>query len=195
MTTTPTFFATPDDFRNWLEENHAAQQELWVGYYKKATGKPSITWSESVDQALCFGWIDGLRKSVDDESYMIRFTPRRPTSQWSKVNLQKVDQLIKQGLMRPAGIKVYEERRKDKEGSYSYEQRQAAQLTTDQEAQFRANAAAWEFFQSQPPTYRNTAIHWVISAKQEKTRQRRLGTLIDDSAQGLRIAQLRRKVT
>ena len=191
----PTFFATPEDFRAWLEKNHAEQQELWVGYYKKASGKPSITWSESVDQALCFGWIDGLRKSVDDESYKIRFTPRRPTSQWSKVNLQKVDALMAQGLMRPAGIKIYEQRRKDESGSYSYEQRQAAKLNADQEALFRANATAWKFFQSQPPTYRNTAIHWVISAKQEKTRQRRLGILIDDSAQELRIAQLRRKAT
>ncbi|MEZ4656283.1 MAG: YdeI/OmpD-associated family protein [Caldilineaceae bacterium] len=188
----PTFFATPDDFRAWLLGNHDQAQELWVGYYKKATGKPTITWAESVAQALCFGWIDGLRRSVDDESYMIRFTPRRPTSRWSQVNLDTVAELTAQGLMHPAGLSVFAQRRQDEDGSYSYADRQAATLEPAQEAHFRAHAAAWEFFQAQPPSYRGPAIWWVISAKQESTRQRRLNTLIEDSANGRRIAQLRR---
>ena len=143
--TQPTFFATPIDFRAWLAENHDRVQELWVGYYKKASSKPSITWPESVDQALCFGWIDGLRRSVDDESYMIRFTPRRPTSKWSQINLDRVAELTSQGLMHPAGMAAFARRRNDEEGAYSYEQRQAATLEPAQEARFRANAAAWAF--------------------------------------------------
>ncbi|MEZ4710525.1 MAG: YdeI/OmpD-associated family protein [Caldilineaceae bacterium] len=189
----PTFFATADDFRAWLLENHDQAQELWVGYYKKATGKPSITWAESVAQALCFGWIDGVRRRVDDESYTNRFTPRRPTSRWSQKNLDTVAELIEQDLMHPAGLAVFAQRRQDADGAYSYEERQNATLEPDQEAHFRAHAAAWEFFQAQPPSYRGPAIWWVITAKQAVTRQRRLDTLIEDSANGRRIAQLRRR--
>ena len=193
MTIEPTFFATPADFRAWLEGHHDQSQELWVGYYKKATGKSSITWPESVDEALCFGWIDGLRKRVDEESYMIRFTPRRETSKWSAVNIERVEALIAQERMHPAGLKAYENRTPGKSGTYAYEQRENAQLDAAQEQQFRANPQAWEFFQAQAPWYRKTAIWWVISAKREATRQKRLATLIEDSAHGRIIGPLRRE--
>jgi uncharacterized protein YdeI (YjbR/CyaY-like superfamily) len=192
MTVKPTFFATPAGFRAWLEKHHDQSQALWVGYYKKATGKPSITWPESVDEALCFGWIDGLRKRVDEESYMIRFTPRKATSTWSAVNIERVAELIAQERMHPAGLKAFEKRTAGKSGAYAYEQREAAQLDVAQEQQFRANPQAWEFFQAQPPWYRKTATWWVISAKKEATRQKRLATLIEDSAQGRTIGPLTR---
>jgi len=188
----PTFFPTPDDFRAWLEENHGSETELWVGYYKVATGRPSITWPESVDEALCFGWIDGLRKKLDDESYVIRFTPRKPTSNWSAKNITRIEELIAEGRVRPAGLAIYEARDPDKSRVYSFERRKAAKLDAEQEARFRADEAAWELFQSMPPGYRRTAIHWVISAKREATRDRRLETLIEDSAVGRKIKPLRR---
>jgi len=188
----PTFFPAPEDFRAWLEDNHASEAELWVGFYKVATGRPSITWPESVDEALCFGWIDGLRKKLDDESYVIRFTPRKPTSNWSAKNLSRIEELISEGRVRPAGLAIYQARDPDRSKVYSFERRKEAKLDADQEARFRADEAAWEFFQSQPPGYRRTAIHWVISAKREATRTRRLGILIEDSAAGRRIAPLRR---
>jgi len=187
-----TFFPTPEDFRAWLEEHHESESELWVGFYKVGTGRPSITWPESVDEALCFGWIDGLRKKLDDESYVIRFTPRKPTSNWSAKNLSRIEELIAEGRVRPAGLAIYEARDPEKSRVYSFERRKEAKLDTDKEARFRANGAAWEFFQSQPPGYRRTSIHWVISAKREETRARRLNTLIEDSAAGRRIAPLRR---
>ena len=193
MTVEPTFFPTPADFRAWLEEHHDQGQELWVGYYKKATGKPSITWPESVDEALCFGWIDGLRKRIDEESYMIRFTPRKANSTWSKVNIQRVAELSAEGRMRPSGLKVFEERKEAKSGIYAYEQREAAQLEAAQEAQFQANETAWAFFQAQTPSYRKAAIWWIVSAKKEETRQKRLATLIEDSAQGRTIRPLTRR--
>lgn len=189
----PTFFATPAEFRAWLAEHHDRAQELWVGYYKKSSGKTGISWAESVEQALCFGWIDGVRRKVDDESYMNRFTPRRPGSNWSQVNLDKVAELTQRGLMQPAGLAAFARRRIDTDGAYSYEERHRATLAPAQEAQFRAQPAAWAFFQAQPPSYRAPAIWWVVSAKQAKTRQRRLDTLIEDSANGRRIAQLRRR--
>lgn len=188
----PTFFPTPEDFRAWLEEHHDSAEVLWVGYYKKATGKPSITWPESVDEALCFGWIDGLRKSVDEVSYKIRFTPRKPDSNWSAVNIARVKELVLEGRMRPAGLAAYERRLETKSRVYSYEQRKKAKLDPEAEKRFRANTEAWEFFRSQPPGYRKTAIHWVTSAKRKDTRKRRLDTLIKDSANGVRIAPLRR---
>lgn len=188
----PTFFPTPEDFRAWLEEHHESESELWVGFYKVGTGRPSITWPESVDEALCFGWIDGLRKRLDDESYVIRFTPRRPTSNWSAKNLARIEELIAEGRVRPAGLAIYEARDPEKSRIYSFERRKEAKLDADQEARLRANEAAWEFFRSQPPGYQRTSIHWVISAKREETRTRRLNTLIEDSAAGLRIAPLRR---
>ena len=188
----PMFFATPEAFRQWLKKNHALATELWVGFHKKATGKPSITWPESVDQALCFGWIDGLRKSVDSESYVIRFTPRRPTSIWSAVNSKRAQELTRLGMMQPAGKKAFEGRDAKKSHLYSFERKRVT-LGTAFGRQFRANQHAWEFFQSQPPWYRKTATWWVVSARQEVTRQRRLATLISDSEACRRIALMRRE--
>jgi len=180
----PKFFATPAKFRAWLEKNHADKEELLVGFYKKDSGKPSITWPESVDEALCFGWIDGVRKSLGDESYTIRFTPRRPRSIWSAVNVKKVKELIALGKMEPAGLRAFEARGDDRTAIYSYEQRKASKLTPDQEKQFRANKAAWSYFEAQRPSYRRTAIHWVTSAKKVETRQKRLELLVQCSAKG-----------
>jgi uncharacterized protein YdeI (YjbR/CyaY-like superfamily) len=188
----PRFFAKPADFRRWLERNHDKSAELWVGFYKKGSGKPSITWPEAVDQALCFGWIDGLRKSVDDDSYMIRFTPRTARSTWSAVNIKRAKELIGEGLMQPAGLKAFEARADDRSAIYSYEQRKTAELDSAQTKQFQKNRKAWEFFQAQPPGYRRSAAHWVVSAKQEETRARRLSQLIEDSERGKAIGPLRR---
>jgi uncharacterized protein YdeI (YjbR/CyaY-like superfamily) len=190
------FFSTPADFRAWLEKNHATDLELSVGFYKKGSGKPSITWPESVDAALCYGWIDGVRNAIDETSYRIRFTPRKPTSTWSAINVKRVAELTKLGLMRPAGVKAFEARKGDKTGIYAYEQRKHASLPPAYGKQFRANQKAWQFFQTQPPWYRRTATYRVISAKQEPTRQKRLAQLIKDSEAGLPIKELRRpKVT
>ena len=186
------FFPTPADFRAWLEKHHATERELSVGFYKKDSGKPSMTWPESVDAALCYGWIDGVRNSIDTVSYRIRFTPRKPTSTWSAINVKRVAELDKLGLMRPAGTKAFEARKGDKTGIYAYEQRQNAKLRSAHEKKFRANKKAWAFFQSQPVWYRRTAAYRVISAKQEETRQRRLAQLIADSGRGLSIKELRR---
>jgi uncharacterized protein YdeI (YjbR/CyaY-like superfamily) len=182
----PRFFATPADFRRWLEEHHATARELLVGFYKKDSGKPSITWPESVDEALCVGWIDGVRKRIDDESYTIRFTPRKASSTWSAVNIKRITELIAEGRVLPAGLAAFEKRSEEKSGIYSYEQREAAELDPEAEKQFRANEAAWEFFQAQPAWYRKTAIWRVVSAKKEETRQKRLALLIEASAGGRR---------
>jgi uncharacterized protein YdeI (YjbR/CyaY-like superfamily) len=187
----PTFFATPAALRRWFNKHHASARELWVGYYRKGTGRPSITWPQSVDQALCFGWIDGIRKSVDDDSYKIRFTPRKPKSNWSAVNLKRAQELIEQGLMQPAGLTVFQARDVQKSNQYSFE-RDAVEFDAAQLALFRANRRAWAFFQAQPPGYRKTCTWWVLSAKQEATRGKRLAVLIADSAAGQRIAPLRR---
>jgi uncharacterized protein YdeI (YjbR/CyaY-like superfamily) len=187
----PTFFPTPADFRGWLAEHHDSEGELWVGFYKKTTGKPSITWPESVDEALCFGWIDGLRRSIDGEAYMIRFTPRRTGSTWSRVNLERVGLLIEEGRMTPSGMAAYEARDPEKTGRYSFEQ-DDIRLSREQEREFRRHAEAWRFWKAQPPGYRKQATGWVVSAKREETRARRLATLIEDSANGLRIKELRR---
>jgi uncharacterized protein YdeI (YjbR/CyaY-like superfamily) len=186
----PLFFATSDEFRAWLEQHHASEREVFVGFHKKGSGKPSMTWVEAVREALCFGWIDGVRRSLDDERYVNRFTPRRPGSNWSAINVRHVEELIAEGRMTPAGLAAFEARSAKRTGVYSYEQRHEAKLDAAQERRFRSNPAAWEFFQSQPPGYRQTAIYWVMSAKREETRERRLATLIDDSAHGRRIAQL-----
>ena len=188
----PMFFPTPDAFRSWLEKNHGTAQQLWVGFRKKKSGKPSITWQESVDAALCFGWIDGVRKSLDGESYVIRFTPRKPDSTWSAVNIKRVAELKKLGLMQPPGLKAFEKRTDDNSAIYSYEQRKTAVLGNAYEKQFRAEKKAWDFFQLQPPWYRRVAAFWVISAKKEETRLKRLATLIEDSSRGERIGPLRR---
>ncbi len=187
----PTFFETPSRFRSWLEKHHATSSELLVGFYKKGSGRPSITWPESVDQALCFGWIDGIRRTIDAESYTIRFTPRKPRSIWSAVNIKRAKELAEWGLMRPAGMKAFEARADDRSAIYAYEQRRAPTLDADSKLRFRAHPEAWEFFLSKPPSYRKAAIHWVISAKKEETRNRRLATLIDDSAHGRIIRPLR----
>lgn len=187
-----TFFPTPSDFRAWLEEHHAAAPELWVGFYKKSSGQPSITWPESVDEALCFGWIDGLRKSVDAISYKIRFSPRNPDSAWSEVNIRRVEELTRQGRMRPAGLKIFEARREAKSGIYAYEQRKTAALDETYEQQFRANSQAWDFFQAQTAWYKKTAVWWIVSAKKEETRLKRLAMLISDSEQGRTVPPLTR---
>jgi uncharacterized protein YdeI (YjbR/CyaY-like superfamily) len=189
----PIFFPAPEDFRAWLEQNHETADEVLVGFYKKKAGKPSMTWSDSVDQALCFGWIDGKGRSLGDEAHTIRFTPRRPKSNWSAINIAKVAQLTEQGLMRPAGQAAFEKREEARSGVYSYEQRHLAALTEEQEAEFRANPAAWEWFQAAAPSYRKTAIFWVTSAKREETKAKRLRQLIDDSAAGLAVPPFRRR--
>jgi uncharacterized protein YdeI (YjbR/CyaY-like superfamily) len=185
-----TFFATPEEFRAWLDAHHDSAAELWVGFRKVGTGRPSITWPQAVDQALCYGWIDGLRKGIDAGSYRIRFTPRRPTSIWSAVNVARVEALRAAGLMTPAGLAAYERRRADRTGVYSFERSEPAAFTAEQEAAFRADTKAWEYFCAQPAGYRKTATHWVVSAKRADTRERRLATLIADSAAGRRLANL-----
>lgn len=182
----PAFFPTPAAFRTWLETNHASATELLVGFYKRDSGKPSITWPESVDQALCFGWIDGVRRRIDDVSYSIRFTPRKPTSNWSAINIARVAELTKLGLMRPAGQRAFEQRREDKSAIYAYENA-VRSLDPSDEKMFRANRKAWQFFNAQAPWYRRVCIYWVTSAKKEETRARRLATLINDSANGEKI--------
>ena len=190
---TPPFFATPAEFRDWLEANHERASELWVGFYKRASGRPSITWPESVDEALCVGWIDGLRKSIDETSYMIRFTPRQAKSTWSAVNIGRVAELKKQKRMRAAGLKAFAQRSEAKSKIYAYEQRQNAALDPEAEQQFRAQPKAWKFFQAQPRWYRRTATWWVLSARKPETRQKRLATLIADSEAGRTIHQLTRE--
>jgi uncharacterized protein YdeI (YjbR/CyaY-like superfamily) len=183
-----TFFPTPADFRRWFEEYHASEKELLVGYYKKSSGKPSITWPESVDEALCFGWIDGIRKSIDDVSYCIRFTPRKARSIWSAVNIKRAQALAEEGRMQPAGLAAFELRQENRSGIYSYEQRRET-LDEPYEKILRQNKAAWKCFQEQPASYRRAACWWVVSAKTEETRLRRLGKLIEHSAKGDRIPQ------
>jgi uncharacterized protein YdeI (YjbR/CyaY-like superfamily) len=185
----PTFFPTPSAFREWLEQHHAEADALLVGYYKKGSGKPSMTWPESVDEALCYGWIDGVRKSIDELSYTIRFTPRRPGSVWSSVNIQRAQVLIEQGKMRPAGVKAYEARKENKSGVYSYEQR-SVDLEEPYQGLLKKNKAAWGFFQTQPASYRKAVSWWIISAKKEETRRKRLEQLQAYSAQGQRLPQL-----
>jgi uncharacterized protein YdeI (YjbR/CyaY-like superfamily) len=180
------YFESSNDFRRWLEKNHATTQELWVGYYKKHSKQPSITWPESVDEALCFGWIDGIRKSVDDLRYAIRFTPRRPGSIWSAVNIKRAQELSNQGLMKPAGMTAFNARRENRSGVYSYEQR-SANLDEPYKKMLRQNKAAWDFFYAQPPSYRKAVGWWVVSAKQEGTRLKRLQKLIEESPNGERL--------
>jgi len=188
----PTFFATPDEFRAWLEKHHESETELLVGFHKKGSGRPSITWPQSVDQALCFGWIDGVRRRIDDASYSIRFTPRTARSTWSAVNVKRVAELTEQGLMRPAGVAAFERRSDDRTAIYSHERREAAAFDTEQERALKADEAAWAWFQDQPPSYRRTATHWVVSAKKPETRERRLRRLIEDSAAGRTVPPLTR---
>ena len=185
----PTFFTTPAAFRRWLERNHDKADELLVGFWKKDSGKPSITWPESVDEALSFGWIDGVRRRIDDESYSIRFTPRRRGSIWSAVNIKRATELSKLGRMAPAGLRAFEARDEKKSAIYSYENR-PRDLAPEYEKRFRANEKAWDFWSAQPPGYRRLATYWVMEAKKEETRERRLTLLIDDSAHGRRLGAL-----
>lgn len=189
LQTKPTFFATPLLFRKWLEKNYDKQTELIVGFYKVNSGKPSMNWSQSVDQALCFGWIDGIRKSIDNDSYLIRFTPRKPTSIWSAVNIKKVEELLEQGLMMPAGIASYNLRKDHKSKIYSYEIGEV-KLSAEFEKTFKANKKAWTFFHSLPLSYRKPAINWVMSAKQPSTKIKRLHQLILDSESSRKIKSL-----
>jgi uncharacterized protein YdeI (YjbR/CyaY-like superfamily) len=184
------FFQSPGEWRAWLEEHHADAPEVWVGYHRKSTGRPSLTWPQSVDEALCFGWIDGIRKRVDDTRYTIRFTPRRPNSVWSKVNVARVAELTAAGLMRPAGAAAFAARREDRSGIYSFEQERPSALPPEYEERLRADPPAWRFFSEDAPSYRRAAIHWVTSAKREETRLRRLDQLIACSAEGRRVPPL-----
>ena len=186
-----TFFRRASDFRRWLEKHHGTSEELWVGYFKTSSQKQSITWPESVDEALCFGWIDGIRKSIDDISYTIRFTPRKSRSIWSAVNIRRAQALAAQGLMQPAGLRAFEARQENRSGIYSYEQRPDS-LDEPYAQLLRDNQPAWEFFEAQPRSYRRAVIWWVVSAKKEATRLKRLERLIEDSANGRRLSFLTR---
>lgn len=177
---TPTFFATQKEFRKWLEKNHKKETEILVGFYKVDSNIPSMTWSQSVDQALCFGWIDGVRKSIDKNSYQIRFTQRKKTSIWSAVNIQKIEDLTKQGLMQPAGLASFENRTENKSKIYAFENEEV-KFSPELEKQFKANKIAWDYFQSLAPSYKKPSSNWVMNAKQETTRQKRLNELIADS--------------
>ena len=185
----PQFFATPADFREWLDANHDEASELIVGFYKKKTGRPSITWPESVDEALFYGWIDGVRRSLGDESYTIRFTPRKASSIWSNVNIAKVKALLKAERMMPAGLAAWERRDPAKSGIYSFERQEAATFYPEAERRFKRNRTAWKYFQAQPPGYRRLATHHVVSAKRPDTRDRRREQLIQCSARGERLPQ------
>jgi uncharacterized protein YdeI (YjbR/CyaY-like superfamily) len=180
---TPTFFTKQADFREWLIKNHQKETALVVGFYKVGSGKESMSWSQSVDEALCFGWIDGIRTSIDNESYQIRFTPRKSTSIWSAVNIQKVALLTEQGLMQPAGLASFEKRKESRSKIYSHEI-EKAEFSIALKKQFEANKQAWTYFQSLAPSYQKTSVNWVMSAKQETTKLKRLSQLIADSEQG-----------
>ena len=185
---TAIYFATAAEFRAWLEAHHDKDNEVLVGFYKRAARPEAMTWPESVDEALCFGWIDGVRKRVDDERYTIRFTPRKAKSIWSAVNLRRAEELKKRGRMNEAGLRAFESRDASLSNRYSFEQK-SVELGAEREAIFRRNRKAWAFFAAQPPSYRRVATWWVISAKQEPTRARRLAKLIEHSAAGERIPQ------
>lgn len=189
---TPLYFASPAEWRKWLSRYHKTETELWVGFYKRDTGRPSLTWPESVDEALCYGWIDGIRKRVDDGRYVIRFTPRKPGSTWSLVNIRRVGELTKARRMRSEGLKAFRRRSEDKSGTYTYEQRRAAELRPGDVALIQQHPTAWKYFSSRPPGYRRLASFWVISAKKEETRRRRLEALIAACGAGQPIGPMRR---
>lgn len=182
----PKFFKNQSEFRKWLEENHDKETELIVGFYKVDSGKHNMTWSQSVDEAICFGWIDGIRRSIDSESYCIRFTPRRPSGIWSAVNIKKVEELTKKGLMHPAGIAAFRKLNPEKSKIYSFESGEKT-LPPEVEKKFRSEETAWKFFEKQPPSYRKRIIHWLLSGKQESTRLTRLEKLIMESKKGNRL--------
>ncbi|MBV4358383.1 YdeI/OmpD-associated family protein [Pinibacter aurantiacus] len=179
----PVFFEKKSDFRKWLQKNHKKETELLVGFYKVGSGKPSITWPESVDEALCFGWIDAVRRSIDDESYQIRFTQRKPDSIWSAINIKKVEELTKQGLMQPAGMESFAKRTEKKSRIYVHENEEI-ELASEYKKLFTANKKAWKYFQSLAPSYRKLSASWVMTAKQNDTQLKRLQQLITDSEAG-----------
>ena len=185
-----THFDCPEAFRIWLKRYHSEREELWVGFWKKSTRRPSITWPESVDEALCFGWIDGIRKRVDDEAYTIRFTPRRSRSTWSLRNIHRYEALMAEGRIEPSGVEAYRKRTEEDSGRYSFEQEAPATLSDDYLARLKSDAAAWADWQSRPPGYRRQVSQWVMSAKRESTRERRLESLIEDSAAGRKVKPL-----
>jgi uncharacterized protein YdeI (YjbR/CyaY-like superfamily) len=184
------FFETPTELRAWLEEHHETASELWVGLYKKVSGRRSLTWSDLVDEALCFGWIDGKVQTIDEHRYRQRLTPRRPSSNWSELNVTKVAELRAQGRMTPAGEAAFAARREQAPGALTYERRHEAAFDTEQETTFRADAQAWEWFEAQSAAYRSMATFWVVSAKRPETQARRLATLIECSAEGRRVPAL-----
>ena len=188
----PLFFKNPASLRSWFEKNHENAKELWIGYYKKSSGKESMTWMESVEVAICFGWIDGIRVSVDEDSYANRFTPRKHKSSWSLRNIKTANKLVAEGKMHPAGMKAFQRRSEQNSEVYSFEQQKIA-LSDEFEQLFMKNIRAWTFYTSQPPSYRRTSAYWIMSAKQEKTRLKRLNDLIIDSENGRKIKPLRRK--
>lgn len=180
----PIFFETPAELRDWLDAYHQTADEVVVGAWKKSTGKPSLTWPEIVEEALCVGWIDSIRRSVPGDGWSIRLTPRRKGSIWSAVNVAKIEELRAAGRLRPAGEAAFAARRDDRTAVYSFERAQDPELTDEEDATFRANEAAWAWFAAKPPSFRKQALHWVVSAKKPETRERRLATLIEDSAAG-----------
>jgi len=187
MATPATFFETAADFRAWLERHHATASELLVGFRKVGTGQASMSWPESVDEALCFGWIDGVRKRIDEQAYQIRFTPRQPGSIWSLVNVGKVEKLLAQDRMRPAGVAAFESRSDRRTGVYAFEREQPAALTQAEDREFRSHRVAWRYFDAAPPSYKKVMLHWVVSAKRDATRQRRLAQLIQACAEQRRV--------
>ena len=192
MSNKPIFFKSQSDFRKWLEKNHDKEKELLLGYYKISSGKPSLTWSQSVDEAICFGWIDGIRRSIDSESYMIRFTPRKTTGNWSAVNLKKVEELTKLGLMTPSGIQIFKKRKLANTKQYSYEN-SGYSLNEKFLRRLKANKKAWAFFSTQAPSYQKVTTKWILTAKREETQLSRLQTLITDSEAGRRIKSMNYK--
>lgn len=187
--TPPTFFRAQQDFRKWFEKNHEREKELLVGFYKITSGRKSITWRESVNEAICFGWIDGVRKSIDDESYCIRFTPRKPTSIWSAINIKKVEELAKKGLMHPSGLTAFSKRQEKKSAIYSYEKKPET-LSPEFLQKLKANKKAWVFFQTMAPSYQRSCFHWIMTARQETTKMKRLLELINDSEMKRKIKRL-----
>ena len=185
----PIFFKKPSHLRKWFEKNAETATQLLVGFYKIGSGKPSINWSQSVDEALCFGWIDSVRNTIDDESYCIRFTPRKTKSIWSAVNIKKVEELKKLGLIKPKGLELFNNKDENKLNTYSFE-RSVVELSREFEKKFKTNKKAWKFFQQMVPSYKKPAINWVMSAKQEATKLSRLATLIKDSEEEKKIKPL-----
>ncbi|WP_246606026.1 YdeI/OmpD-associated family protein [Paractinoplanes toevensis] len=183
------FFDTADDLRAWFEQHHESALELFVGYWKKGSGRAGVSHPEAIEQALCFGWIDSIARRIDEASYRVRFTPRRKGSVWSEVNVAKIAELTERGLMRPAGTRAFDSRKIDAAPAYSYEQG-GAELDLEQIARFKTQKAAWEWFEGQSAYYRRAASHWVISAKRPETRERRLSQLIADSGAGRRVPPL-----